>query len=669
MKRFLCTVLAIALCGALLAGCADNGTDNDKASVEQNEEAYAGDNGEADIDAGEDDGEWAESPAAGGSWSIFIYLCGTDLETTQGSATENLNELFDVEYSGDVNVYIQTGGTKQWQTEGIESDRIQRFQARSGGLELLDEQELTSMGDPQTLYDFLSWGVNNYPADKMGFVFWNHGGGSLAGAENDELFEGDGLFLPEMNNAFSTVAAEMEAPFEFIGFDTCLMATIEVAGLYAQYANYLVASEEIEPGGGWSYTDWVQYLVDTPQATGAELGTVICDSYYAKCESTQDEAMATLSCIDLTQIDPVVEAFDALSVVLDESTSDPQTFAEVARGISRAESYGARSPEEHYTNMIDLGHMASNVSEIAPDEADAYLAALDEALVYQVKGANRQYATGLSIFFPIQYNSEGEQQFVEENYGDISPSGAYKSFLESSAAGQQAAVEQDDFIAITEDAYIDDEGTYQMNIAPDSLVNVDQVTFSLYVQADEDVFVYLGSDNDLEMDWETGHVADNFRGVWPTLDGQYVTFNIIDSTDEYIVYSTPILLNDEKTNLRSVWVWNDPDDSGAGGYFEVLGAWAGIDAETGMAAREIIPIMDGDVVVPLRALENAAGDQGTLVPGEAIAVSGGLVLEELPLMPGDYWYQFNIIDVYGGVTNSGYAVITIDENGEMMISG
>ena len=36
--------------------------------------------------------------------------------------------------------------------------------------------------------------------------------------------------------------------FDFIGFDACLMATAETALMLDQHADYLIASEETEPG-------------------------------------------------------------------------------------------------------------------------------------------------------------------------------------------------------------------------------------------------------------------------------------------------------------------------------------------------------------------------------------------------------------------------------------
>ena len=99
-----------------------------------------------------------------------------------------------------------------------------------------------------TLYEFLAFANENYPADKVAVTFWNHGGGSVSGAAFDELHGLDSLDLAEMYQAFDAVwPADAEPPaLELVGFDTCLMATVDVASTFQNFAKYLVASEEAQ---------------------------------------------------------------------------------------------------------------------------------------------------------------------------------------------------------------------------------------------------------------------------------------------------------------------------------------------------------------------------------------------------------------------------------------
>ena len=84
-----------------------------------------------------------------------------------------------------------------------------------------------------------------------------------------------------MYQAFDAVwPANKENPaLELVGFDTCLMATVDVAALFQNFSKYLVASEEVEPGNGWLYSGWLGELAKNPAMGGEELGIAICNTY------------------------------------------------------------------------------------------------------------------------------------------------------------------------------------------------------------------------------------------------------------------------------------------------------------------------------------------------------------------------------------------------------
>lgn len=115
------------------------------------------------------------------------------------------------------------------------------------------------MGDPETLKGFLNYAEENYPADHKMLLFWNHGGGSVSGVSFDENYEMDSLVLDELSAVMKDVYGDKK-PFEVVGFDTCLMATVDTANVFQNYASYMVASEETEPGNGWLYSGWLSKL-------------------------------------------------------------------------------------------------------------------------------------------------------------------------------------------------------------------------------------------------------------------------------------------------------------------------------------------------------------------------------------------------------------------------
>ncbi|MBR5088163.1 MAG: hypothetical protein IK093_01905, partial [Ruminiclostridium sp.] len=203
------------------------------------------------------------------TWTIFVYLCGTDLESNGGAATNDVVQMQDGALGEDVKFVIQTGGTSQWRNDIFDSEKSERYVIHNGLSSLVYSDELKNMGDPNTLADFLSWGVKEYPADKMGVILWDHGGGSIYGLCQDEVQDEDTLYLSEINSAFSEVSRNMTDKFEFIGFDACIMETVEMANILASYSRYMYGSQEMMPGTGLDYEALGKYLQRNPGANGA----------------------------------------------------------------------------------------------------------------------------------------------------------------------------------------------------------------------------------------------------------------------------------------------------------------------------------------------------------------------------------------------------------------
>ena len=79
-----------------------------------------------------------ETDAADGTWAVYWYLCGSDLESGGGFATSDLSELMEVELPEEVNVVIQTGGSSVWQNDLVDAEKLQRWVYSSEGLSLVD---------------------------------------------------------------------------------------------------------------------------------------------------------------------------------------------------------------------------------------------------------------------------------------------------------------------------------------------------------------------------------------------------------------------------------------------------------------------------------------------------------------------------------------------------
>ncbi len=604
-------------------------------------------------------------------WAVYWYLCGSDLETNGGYATEDLNELMQVVLPDNVTVVIQTGGSAQWNNDFVDAQKLQRYVYSGDVLKLVDEQPSASMGEAQTLSDFLSFAKDNYPAKKTAVVFWNHGGGSVAGAAFDELYGDDSLSLSELHEAFDSVwdLSVQKPPVELIGFDTCLMATIDVAATFADIGKYLVASEETEPANGWSYTDWIKALAEQPEVDGAKLGQIICDTYYAGCEAAGTQDNTTLSVTDLSKIGPLLEAYEAFGIeCLAAACENPSFFSQFARVANSSENYGGNTKEQGYSNMVDLGDIAKLASL---SSSQLVLDALSDCVIYKVNGVYRSQANGLSCY----YCYDGDMQ----NYSDFASLGTSKAFKYYYEYGLTGELDNDGMEFINDLNFIqlskiqnlstvgwdgspidvNDEGTAFMTLGKEAQNILAGICFQLfYVDEDNDLMMLLGSDNDITADWENGVFYDNFRGVWGAIDGHLVYMELNYEGEDYNLYSVPVLLNSEQYNLQIAYDFLAKK-------WTILGAWQGID-ENGMADKELRALCVGDEITVLWKIASYSGDDDfENYKSDAFTVTKNTAFSEAVLFDGTYRIVFEMSDAMGNTAYSDPVQFDV-ANGEIL---
>ena len=616
----------------------------------------------------------AEPDSGDGSWAVYWYLCGSDLETNGGFASTDLSEMMEVQLPENVNVVIQTGGAAAWQNENMDPTKLQRWLYNSEGLQLLEEQETANMGDAGTLSDFLSFANSNYPADKIAVTFWNHGGGSVSGAAFDELHNLDSLDLAEMYQAFDAVwPANKENPaLELVGFDTCLMATVDVAALFQNFSKYLVASEEVEPGNGWLYSGWLGELAKNPAMGGEELGIAICNTYYQGCEAVGTQDQTTLSLTDLTKLTPLLEAYESFGQeAFAAAAKDPGFFAQLGRAASQSENYGGNTKEQGYTNMVDMGHLARQTAWMLPS-AQSVCDALDVCVIYKVSGIYRAESTGLSCYY--SYNGDLDDL---NGYINMGTGIAFKHLYAYGLTGKMAEggdaylaslnIQQLPVITTLADMNWDgapldlnDEGSSILTLGPEAKDILAGIGFSLYyVDETNDRMLLLGTDNDLTADWENGVFYDNFRGVWGAIDGHLVYMELSFEGEDYNLYSVPILLNGEAYNLQVAYDFTAEK-------WSILGASQELD-ESGMASKELRLLKEGDVITTIWKLASYSGDDDfAMHAAEEVTVTADTAFGEAPLFDGKYSMIFEMWDAAGNYAYSD--AVTFDCSGGEIIT-
>ena len=336
-------------------------------------------------------------------WTVMLYLCGTDLESLGGMATTNLSMVSRTVPDSQVNFVFQTGGTKEWKAkdeEGLKldvsSEKLQRWSYGAEGFKLEKELENASMAKYSTLSDFIRWGAENFPAEKNILILWDHGGGSASGLIVDELHDNAIMSLEGLERALKAGGVH----FDIFMTDTCLMANLETAQAIKPYADYLLASEEVVPGLGTNYEEFMQNLYDEPECGPVRLGRNICNAtqvMYAEEGGGSALNGLTFSLIDLSRIDAVAEAFEACMKEVVSLIPDPAAFGKYLAAVANVDRYME-------TTMCDLYDLARRGQKGGiPKEVTLKLEnAVDGAVIHNIRGSYHPYAHGLSVY--MEYN-------------------------------------------------------------------------------------------------------------------------------------------------------------------------------------------------------------------------------------------------------------------------
>lgn len=440
--------------------------------------------------------------------SLMIYICGSNLESKSGAASQNIDEMLLADIPENARVFIQTGGTEHWQRHDISPDHSNRYEIIDGELVLLEQSPSVNMGLASSLSDFLLWGHSIYPAENIGVILWDHGGGSIEGACTDEQFYNDTLTLPELATALDTVYKKTEAKYEFVGFDACLMATYDMACILEPYANYMIASQDLEPLSGWKYDTLISNL-------GSDsFYSDVLDAYGKKHVG---QTSYTLSVIDLDKLDEIDKLINQCVLKLKEDV------AFLNSAFSCAMEFGAGNFGDP-TNLFDLGDVASNLD-------------LDHSLssfIQTANGSENTNASGISLYFPI------EQYDYIELYEDVCQSQSYLDALAELLGGKPETP-----VKITNPGF-DNAGRFSFTIAKESEKYVQNAGYLLYgseaVELSTNPFCY-GIDSDVL--YKNGTYTVCFEGNWLFLQGIRLHTYIYSIEPARIVYSTPVAIGEE----------------------------------------------------------------------------------------------------------------------------
>ncbi|MDR0294389.1 MAG: hypothetical protein LBH95_09600 [Oscillospiraceae bacterium] len=515
------------------------------------------------------------------SFTLFWYVNGSDLESggennIGGAFTENLREMLSALPSDErFRVLIFTGGTREWKTEGFSPEQNQVHLVTDEGLTHGPALPEGSVAESRTLAAFLRYGLETFPAGRYGLIFWDHGSGVPVGFGYDELREPRYMDLTALGEGLEN--GLRGGRLAFIGFDTCLMATVETAATCAPYADILIASEELEPFGGWSYTELMGALGKNPATDAEEIGRVIVNAYFASRRNAGETL--TLSVTDLRKLGPVIGAVDEMAGGI-KRLLDEEGFFHVSRIRSRVKYYGGPNQS---VDMIDLVHLAQRLHSEYPEEAARLAGAVRNCVLINRHTASAPNSNGLSIYFP--YENEGVYKNHLDLYLQCGFSEPYAEFVRDFTT----RLEQGDasLYMVGLKPQKTKSGAYTAPIPPEW-----QVLKAQWVLARPrgyGVYLLVGLDDGVTLDETEGRALGVPPKVWLTVNKTPAFAYREDGSDGSVLYSVPAELDGNKVNLTA---------SCKDGRFTFLGAVPEVK-DGRIPLPKMLPLEKGDTVTLL----------------------------------------------------------------------
>lgn len=439
--------------------------------------------------------------------TVMVYMVGSNLIS---GAENNLRSMLQAESSDKLNVVIQTGaGNKDVQDMTLQSYedynrengtnekmlvdwmKVNRYTVKNGELNKIasfSEKNSCNEGgsDPNclnmltndNLKDFINSAKKDYPADRYMLILWNHGGGPILGYGSETSLEGSF----SMSDLYDVLKNSDIGHYDLIGFDACLMGNIEIAKTLSPFTDYVLGSEEIEPGNGWSYAEFLTELATNPSVSMDRVGKIIADNYLV---NNNTQTFTTLSLIETNDYN-MYDIIDSLDTVASKLITEFDNNNKKQEAYYKYIQSKLESRRYNYDHLVDSINFAENLNaeffdyngDGIGDDQDLInlMTSFRSAILYNVVNTGYQEGSnGLTMYAPLNNKAKLDgintihKMYKDFFYNNTTASNMnfsqkYIEFLDKIFTYQDKLVtDHPDEPAFT-DTYNDGNGTLEVNI-------------------------------------------------------------------------------------------------------------------------------------------------------------------------------------------------------------
>ncbi len=641
-------------------------------------------------------------------FTVMIYMCGSDMESTFGLGSADIEEMKAATKSKKLNIIIQTGGAYSWKDNSIKSTECQRFKISDGKLTRLSSESNLTMSNYASLTSFLEFCKEKYTANRYALIFWGHGGGSLGGYGHDEINSPMSVTINEINQSLYSSGMT----FDFIGFDASFMATYDTAYVMNFYSDYLIASQETVPACGWNYTNWLSAIAENPSIETTDIAKIIIDDYINDCHN--ESAYTSMTLIDLTDFNNlVVPSMVSFSDSVNEMMSEGE-YSHIAK--ARAAS------REFITDNIDLMEFSERVGG---DNGRKLVEALMASVRYNRTSTKLINTNGLSLYFPfddldnfnqvinafykININSEyfnairkfanisiGGRLYLDDTKSDYYDNGIssdvsehFSNLSQSDAVNNKYNWVDSEFVsecynyyrshslnaeklkAISQDS-VNGETFSVFNFSENDRELIADIKVEAYIYSDsDDSYIFIGSDSPVleYLNKDRLHLIADCSSSWLSVAGADVCAELVDAdgcdSDRRLVYRIPVLLShsdapSENGNTADeyeisefkayLYVTLDNYSSGFSSEYRISHAEIFYEYPVTPVHSKSLSLNEGDIITPLRKYVDRGFSQVELAvsDSDSFEYTDDIIINTKDYSSSDGFRTFFVFtDIYG----------------------
>lgn len=337
-------------------------------------------------------------------WTMLIYLNGNNSLDDFGPL--NLNQAETVGSTDKINVVAQWASLKNKDVRRLLV--VKDSNPKKVTSPILENMGKVDMGDYKNLVEFIKWGAKNFPAKHYMVDIWNHGSGwhqknalnRVGGVVINDISiddtTGHSISTKQLGQAFREASAAIGQKIDLYGSDACLMAMAEVATEVSESVNVFLGSQDLEPGAGWPYGDFLTLWAAKPTASAREVSTMLVTSYVESYQGgSNGRENVTLSSYDLEYLPKLITAVKDFGGAVQKV--DKSERKKVVQAMKDSQSY-------FYEDYIDLGDLVTNLQKgaITTLDTNALAEVNTAAKGFLVSNAQSGFpkATGISMWAP-----------------------------------------------------------------------------------------------------------------------------------------------------------------------------------------------------------------------------------------------------------------------------